>query len=229
MRPDRLFRVVSHVSLGLSCVCLVEAETFFLPDLWLLLAPVLGLLVVAALTEGRWALPVWGANVLGVGIAVGGVAWLWQQVQAEDSWVRQTPMPAALVPLLGPLLMALLLVKLFRPRARADFWLLHGMGLLQVGLACVLANSPLFGALLAGYVASALACLTLHHLAGEQELSSGGPPPPTAPARLLLASLLRAAAVGLSAVLLFLLTPRVGLLGENPLRRAVRGAQPNVP
>ena len=80
--------------------------------------------------------------------------------------------------------------------------------------------------MVAGYVASALACLTLHHLAGEQELSSGGPPQPAAPARLVLASLLRAAAVGLSAVLLFLLTPRVGLLGENPLRRAVRGAQP---
>jgi hypothetical protein len=64
MRLDVVYRLLNHLTLALACACLVEAERPFLPALTFCLAPFLGLVVVAYLTEGRWVLPVWGANVL---------------------------------------------------------------------------------------------------------------------------------------------------------------------
>jgi hypothetical protein len=108
--------------------------------------------------------------------------------------------------------MLLLLVKLFRPQEVRDFWLLQGLGLLQVALGCVLAVDLVFGALLLGYLACALGCLTLFHLC------SGARGRPQAQAvqgqlsavwcLLTPAACLLPAAV--PAVLLFLALPRLG-------------------
>src|SRR5205823_9698424 len=122
--------------------------------LLLLITPLPALMLVAALVQDRWVLPVWLANVLGVVVAVGGVAWMgWHVFGPSAPWLL--PLPTALVPHLGPILLALLAIKLYRPRQERDFWLFQGMGLLQVGLACALTVDFLFGGLLLVY----LACL----------------------------------------------------------------------
>jgi hypothetical protein len=231
------FRLVNHITLGLACVCLVDAEAPFLPGMRLALVPVLGLILAAFLAEGRWALPAWGANLLGLAIAAGTGAWLVWQVYRPGSWAQYAPMPAALVPHLGPLLVALLLVRLFRPRAGRDFWLLQGMGLLQVVLGCVLASGPLFGAWLAAYLASALSCLTLHYLDAPGSMTNdeclttkGVRPSSLRPSSLAVGpwllfpfSLRWAAPVGAAALVLFLLTPRPEGPGWDPFGRFGQG------
>jgi transglutaminase-like putative cysteine protease len=61
--------------------------------------------------------------------------------------------------------MSLLVVRLFRPPAAGDFWMLQGLGLLQVALGCVLASSMLFGVCLVVYLfvaGCAVACHERH-------------------------------------------------------------------
>src|SRR5215471_14058257 len=62
---ERWFRLSCYLTLGLSCVALVFAESFFLPGLPMCLAPILALLVLSWWVEGRWSLPARGANLLG--------------------------------------------------------------------------------------------------------------------------------------------------------------------
>ncbi len=123
-------------------------------------------------------------------------------------------MPAGLLPYVGPLLIGLLVVMLFRPRTPRDFWLLQGVSALQVALACVLATNPqsglLFGVLLAAYVASTLGCLALRYFQEEQ----GAAPGPEAgrlpfACRMAPFCLLWTLATAVLAVPLFLLTPRL--------------------
>jgi transglutaminase-like putative cysteine protease len=175
MRLEMLYRLLNHLTLALACACLIEAERPFLPGLAFCLLPLLGLVVVAFRTEGRWVLPVWGANVLGALIAGGAVGWVVVQTQEDDNWTAHVPLAVAVVPHLGPVVMALMLVKLFRRPASGgagDFWLLQGLGLLQVGLGCILATGATFGALLVAYLAAALACLALHYLQREKAAAS---------------------------------------------------------
>ena len=109
MRIDGAFRLLSHATLGLACVCLIEADELFLPGLRLGTFPVLALVGLACWAEGRWVLPAWGANVLGVAIAGGAVAWL-AHAHGDETWAQEVPLHTAVVPYLGPLLIALLLV-----------------------------------------------------------------------------------------------------------------------
>jgi transglutaminase-like putative cysteine protease len=229
MTLDRWFRLSNYVTLGLSCAALVFAEAAYLPDLSVCLAPVLVLLVLAWWVEGRWVLPAWGANVLGILIAAGGAAWLTTHLSDRESWQSKVPLYLALVPYTGPLLMAALLVKLFRPRRRGEFWLLQGLGLMQVSLGCVLAGGPEFGALLAGYLASALACLALHYRLSAQ--AEGGARMTDdgwrAAARWLLPFTFRwTLGVGGLALLLSLLTPRSPDAGWDPQSNFIAGKRP---
>jgi hypothetical protein len=162
------FRVIHHVTLALACVCLVVAERFHFPLLPWFLVPCLGLLGLAFFAQGRWGLPMWAANVLALFIAAAALAWVNWQIRRPDSWLAHAPMPAGLVPYLGPLLLALLLAKLFRrgPASPPDmeFWEFQGIGLTLVALGCVLAVGPLFGVVFVLYLVSALSCLSLHYL-----------------------------------------------------------------
>ncbi len=224
MRPERWFRLLNHVTLGLACLCLVYAEALFLPGVEVLVVPVVALLVAAWWIEGRWVLPAWGANLLGVFILLGGAACLEWLLSDPESWIQTAPLPAGLVPPLGPVLLALLLVKLFRPRVHADFWLLQGMGLLQVSLACVLATGPEVGGLLAAYLAAGLGCLAAHYLAAARA-DPGRPWAMTGAGRrkaraFLPSFMLRwAALVGSLALALFLLTPRMDVPDWEPFSR----------
>jgi hypothetical protein len=222
MNLDRWFRLSCYLTLGLSCAALVFAESFFLPSLSVCLAPVLALLLLAWWVEGRWSLPAWGANFLGLIITAGGIGWLVTQVFDENSLLSRVSPHLALVPYMGPLVMAALLVKVFRPRQPGDFWRLQGLGLMQVSLGCVLAAGPEFGVLLAVYLASALTCLALHYQLsaltetrrqGDKETRSNNPQSSCLLVSLSPCLLARFAfrwtlLIGVPAFLLFLLTPR---------------------
>jgi hypothetical protein len=227
MRVDRALRWSIYLTLGLACGSLGYAELSFLPAMpWILLG-VAGLLVLAFCLDGRWLLPVWAANVLGAVIVAGSLAWLARlYVVAErevDTATGDLPWPAAALPHLGPMLMALMVVKLLRLKAYADYWLVHTVGFLQVALACVLTGEPLFGLLLWCYLACSLWCLML--LQAGPALATGRPEanrvnhrpsaaarPVRVPWRLLgLGRALRGALVcGLLGLLLFLVLPRHG-------------------
>src|SRR5262249_3862013 len=86
------------------------------------------------------------------------------------------PWPTSLLPQVGPLLMLLLLVKLYRPKQGNDLGMLHVIGLLQVALGCVLAGEPLFGLLLLLYLLCALWSLHLFYLVRAQEGAAQGAP-----------------------------------------------------
>lgn len=151
----------------MACACLAQAETFFLLGFPLVCMP----LVVTAFTlawrqEGRWIITETTSNYLGIfiGLATGG--WILLQLPRSDQDLIAVgvPWPAGLLPHLGPLLLVLLVVKLFRPKQLADFWIIQTIGLMLVTLACVLAGDALFMALLLLYLASLLWCLALFHL-----------------------------------------------------------------
>ena len=178
-RLDFWFRLFHHAALVLASICLLYSEAFFLPEPLLLGLYVLaGLQVLAFGADGRrWLLPSWVANLLAGAVAGGGAAWIGMELNAPDSVLSNLPLPAGLLPYIGPLLIGLLVLKLFRPRTPRDFWLLQGVGALQAALACVLATTPqsglLFGVLLVAYVAFTLGCLALHHFREEQSAGMG--------------------------------------------------------
>src|SRR5690348_5571715 len=127
MRLERAYRLVDHLTLAAAGLCLICAEQPFLPSLPLCLLPFFGLVLAASWTQGRWVLPAWAANLLGLFICVATTWWLVLRLRNPTVWSYEMPVPVSLVPHLGPLLLALLLVKLFRPRGRGDFWLLQGI------------------------------------------------------------------------------------------------------
>jgi protein-glutamine gamma-glutamyltransferase len=178
-RLDFWFRLFHHASLGLASVCLLYAEAFFLPTPLLIgLYLMAGMQVLAFGADGqRWVLPSWAANLLAGAVAGGGSTWIVVELRSPDSVLADLPLPAGLLPYIGPILIGLLVVKLFRPRTPRDFWLLQGVGALQVALASVLATNPdsglLFGLLLAAYMAFALGCLALHYFQEGQKDKSG--------------------------------------------------------
>jgi transglutaminase-like putative cysteine protease len=197
-----LRRFLEHLPLCVGAICLLAAGfPFYDPRLLPLLWPLPPLMLAAALFQGRWVLPAWAANLLGVVIAGGGVAWMgWHVFGPSAPWLL--PLPTALVPHLGPILLSLLTIKLYRPRQDRDFWMFQGMGLLQVGLACALTVDLLFGALLLVYLACLLTALALRESAPEPAAA-----PPRSPG-LLLRCLTWTLLISGVALGCFLLTPR---------------------
>ena len=237
MSLEHWFRLSQYLTLGLSCAALVFAEVPFLPELQLCLAPILALLFLAWWIEGRWSLPNWGANILGSLIAAGGVIWLVTQLRDKDFVLAQLPLHLALLPCMGPLSMAALLVKVFRLHDAGHFWHLQGWGLLQVVLGCLLDDAPAFGAILAAYLACNLVCLALHYrlsyqggasgklrAARKDEPSLAPRPSPLVPFKSLLAFALRwTLLISATALLLFLVTPRRDSWGWQPLTKVRTG------
>jgi transglutaminase-like putative cysteine protease len=234
MSLERWFSLLQYVTLGLSCTALVFAEEPFLPELQICLAPVLVLLLVAWWVEGRWALPNWGANILGGLIAAAGFSWLVKQLSDNDFVLAHLPLHLALLPYMGPLAMASLLVKVFRQRDAGHFWHVQIFALMQIGLGCVLDGGPDFGVTTVAYLASALACLALHYRlsirrgargeGGEVRdllLSPLAPrPSPLATRRWLLSFTMGwTLLISVAALLLFLLTPRRDNWSWQPLNR----------
>src|SRR5262249_52487291 len=159
----------SYVNLAMSCICLLHAESLFLPGIGWFIPLVLLVLVAAYRLGGRWALPVWGGD--SVGFLACGSMFVMRRIYVvnnPDSFAANVPFPVALVPYAGPPFLALLLIKLFRARRPVDVWHFQAMGVLQAALACVLGGDPLLGLLLLGYILSGLWWLALHCLQRRQ-------------------------------------------------------------
>ncbi len=228
MRPARRFQVLEYLTLALACACLAFAEGPFFAVRGFtlgpaaLLVPVAIMLAIAWWMDGRWALPTWGANVVALLILAADVTWIALLWTDTNSWFYFAPMPAAIVPLVGPLLPALMLVRLFRRRGPADFWLLQAMGVLQVALACVLASGPELGGLLAAYLVCGLGAMAAHYLAVGRSQASG-PEGGQAGwgggfARMAVFVLEWTALVGIAAVAVFLATPRMNISEWEPFK-----------
>jgi protein-glutamine gamma-glutamyltransferase len=220
----RNFHRSVYLTLGMACACLGYAELGFLPEISFLSGVVAFLLLVAYQLEGRWALSLKAANVLGGVIGIGAIGWVAYQFVRPwgGTLLDQLPWPTSLLPYLGPLLMILIPAKLFRPKHDGDMWGLHGIGLIAVALGCALAGDPIFGALLIGYLVCLMWSLTLFYYYREQKRAAaqtGGNSDAerpftrqrwTEPPRALVQSGRWAGLVTALAVLIFLATPRSG-------------------
>lgn len=165
MQPATASRLSFYAALGLACACLAVAEAFFQPWLLFCLPAVLVVLTLSWQREGRWVLSETAANYVGIGIALLAVAWiLFNAPHSEEELIAVgVPWPAGLLPHLGPLLLLLLTVKLFRPKRLPDFWVLQTIGLMMVTLGCVLAHQAMFGLLLLLYLGGLFWCLALFY------------------------------------------------------------------
>jgi hypothetical protein len=167
MRLDTTFRVSFYLTLALACACLAQAEAFFQGWVaWASLPLAIVVFVLAWRHEGQWIIHETASNYLGIFILFATVGWTLMQVPRSDADIAAgaIPWPAGLLPHLGLLLLMLLAVKLFRPKALSDFWVIQTMGLMVVTLGCVLAGDPLFAGLMLAYLASLLWCLALFQL-----------------------------------------------------------------
>jgi hypothetical protein len=237
---DRTHHFLTHLALALAGVCLTCAELPYLPELVAGLLPYLFLIGLAWYAGGpspspgrakpRLLLAAWQANLVALLIAGGAALWVAARLSdAEDTWASEIPLTAIIIPYLGPVLMAVLVVKLFRPPTPGYFWQLQSLGLLQVGLGCVLASGVLFGVCLILYLVVVVAALTVRErrlqvLRGSRTRSEVDPPPedhslarPKWWQGGLSSSLIQVPAVAALTVPLFLLAPKVDAPEWDPL------------
>jgi protein-glutamine gamma-glutamyltransferase len=164
MRHNQAFRFSSYLTLTLATWCLAFADETFLPGMLLFAVPVTGLIWVAFALEGRWALSLYLSNLIGLVIAGGSGIWILLQITATpNQWFAYAPYPTALLPYGGPVLMVLMLGKLFRPKTIKDFWIVHSIGLIEMAMACILAGEPEFGFWFIGYLICCLWSLMLYY------------------------------------------------------------------
>jgi transglutaminase-like putative cysteine protease len=168
MRLETVFRLSTYLTLALATLCLSSAEELFMSGMRWFVLPIELLLVVAFAVEGRWALAPLASNIIGLLIAAGSGIWIaCSLIVPPNQFLEAAPYPAALLPYGGPVLMVLMLAKLFRPKQINDFWVLHSIGLMQVALGCILAGEPEFSAWLFAYLACVLWSLMLFYLCRE--------------------------------------------------------------
>lgn len=178
MSLQSAFRLSFYLTLGMACTCLASAETYFFDWTEYSLLGVLACIGIAYWVEGRWHINQSNANHLGLFIAMGAAGWILYSLPRSEQDVIDAgvPWPAGLLPHLGPLLVLLLLVKLFRPKHLADFWVLQAIALMMATLGCVLASDLVFGLLLVVYVASLIWCLSLYYMVREQVQGTASDP-----------------------------------------------------
>jgi hypothetical protein len=213
MRLESTFRFSTSLALGLAALCLGFAEMVFLPVSAWLTVLVAGAIGVAYLLEGRWTLSPRWANTLALLGLVYTMIWIAKQLaNPTNSITAFLPLPAALVPYAGPVLLVLQIPLLFRPKQARDCWTLHSIGFIEVVLACVLAGDLIFGILLLAYLAALVWSLTLFYPYREHQ--TAGPAQAVATQdhfRLGLGSALgRVIVAVVLGFALFVLTPRVG-------------------
>src|SRR5438874_1406220 len=177
MKLDAAFRLSTYLTVAVASGCLAYAEAPYLPGIAFFALPLAALLVVAYWVEGRWSLSAQGANGLGLLISVGWVAWVIFFSDEFEDPLGRPPWPAVFLPYLGPMLMVLLLVKLFRPKGIRDYWYIHSIGLIEVAVGCVLVVEPYFGTMLLGYILCAFWSLALFYMYREQTRVRRSSPP----------------------------------------------------
>jgi transglutaminase-like putative cysteine protease len=223
---ERQFVTSVYLSLALACLCLTYAEFNLLPEIVFFAGVVEVLLVASFLAEGKWSLSNRAANVFGAVVAMVSGSWMVVQIMRPAGGPLQTiPWPTSMLPFLGPLLMLLLPAKLLRPKKIGDYWAVHGIGLVCVGLGCVLADDAVFGGLLLLYLLCGLWSLLLFFLYREHIVpNKNAERPPVLPRLLQIFRLL--VPMSIVALVGFLYTPRSGntwQLGGEPRRQMVTG------
>jgi transglutaminase-like putative cysteine protease len=235
MRLDLAFRLSTYLTLGSAAVCLGYAEESFLPGIGVFVGVFGVFLATTFFLERRWALRPLAANLVGLLIFAGTGLWIaWSLLRPSSASLRESvSWPTALLPYVGPLLMILVLAKLMRPKHSGDYWALQGMAVLQVALACALANdpwssNPLFGLLLLVYMGCGLWWLLLFYPYRGQTGQTAAPVPrPALPWRWLglgQAGLWFMATIVLG-IVLFLITPRSVTLQQPFLLNAPASSQ----
>ena len=220
MTPARTASLLNHLTLVTSGLCLAVVAMPLLPEMPFVVVAYLIFIGWSWQLGGRWLLPAWVANLLALGIAGGAVGYVWLRAQEEFAyeWSRDMPLQVAILPMLAPILMALLVVRLFRSRTHGDVLQMHGIALLQVALGCVLASGTLFGFFLATYFVLGLCSLATNEARLQRREASPVDPPKESRGwwRFALTWLLLVLLVG---VPLFLITPRLDGPDWEPLSR----------
>ena len=216
-KADPQLNFLSHLALALSTTCLIESENQFVPGFMVMLPFFYALFWVSYSGSGERTLKPWMTNIIGLTIAVLGTGWVVFKINQANT---PLPMPTAVVPLVGPILAFLVMLRLFGPKGGRDFWILQGMGVLQVSLGCVLTTGSYFALLFFPYLVVLIWLLRrFQSTRGEealvQVLPSGkyGVPPGAMTSvgwSLMLVSL---------SVVLFLVTPRSDTNSWNPILR----------
>ena len=147
--------------LTIACLSLGYAEWDLLPEVTVVGVIVVGLLLVPFWKREEFELSLWAANRVGLGLGLVIAAWMTYQFLNQNSLIYTLPWPASLLPYLGPILMALIAAKMFRPKHVGDWWAFQGIGLASIALACALANDEGFGILLFLYAIAAIWSLLL--------------------------------------------------------------------
>ncbi|GEM_PF-4234355 len=183
MRLEALFHFSFYCTLALAAACLTLPSTFFLGWMPFFLAAAFGFFFLAWRYEGAWELSETAANQIGIFIAIGAAVWILFQVPRSVEQLANGGVnwPAGLLPHLGPLLVILLIVKLFRPKRLPDYWVIQTMGLMMVALAAVLADDRLFGLFMVLYFASLVWSLVLYYPVREQALVRAAAAPQLVP------------------------------------------------
>ena len=223
MRLDSAFRLSSYLTLGMACACLGYAAQPFLPEVAYLIVPVTALLLVAYFVEGRWSMTDLVTNLVATPIIAAGVG-IWAAYRLTEPAHGPAEGMVFLV-LMGSFLTILMLAKLFRPKRDRDFWFLHFTAFIAVAISCALDSDLVFGFLLLAYLACGIWSVALFHLAANHAAArpnttdlclTASPFPadgdPVVPWRILGLGQAagRAVLVAAAALVLFLLTPRLG-------------------
>lgn len=153
MPTDFWFRLSTYLSLALACVCLGYAEWQFLPEVTGFTALVVVLLAVSFALDRRFELSLAKANALGLGIGAVAVVWIaWHLTNpAKSGPLAEIEFPTNMLPLIAPVLMALVPAKLFRPKHVGDWWAMHGVAVAAVALAASMTDDAPFVVLFAAY------------------------------------------------------------------------------
>jgi hypothetical protein len=226
MRLDTGLRLSTYLTIALAGICLTYAEEPYFPGITFLAIPMGMLLVTAYFAEGKWSLSAPAANGIGMMISLGWIAWVVFFSSDFDDPLGRPVLPTVFLPYLGPLLMVLVLVKLFRPKGIRDYWYLHMIALIEVAVASVLVVEPQFGLWLLAYIVCAfwsMAIFCLHREATQVGLQNQKTPvlasSSTTPLRMnmipwrhlgIWVAVRRATAVAALGLVLFLLTPQHG-------------------
>lgn len=151
MPTDFWFRFSTYLSLALSCLCLGYAEWQFLPEVTGFTALTVVLLGVSFFLDRRFELSLAKANALGLGIGMVAVVWVVFSLARPRPALAEIDFPTNLLPLIGPVLMALIPAKLFRPKHVGDWWAMHGVAVAAVALASSMTDDAPFIVLFAVY------------------------------------------------------------------------------
>ncbi len=196
MKLSLVFRTAIGSCLAFSTACLGYVEQFHLDPYGVtaFYVSVGALILMAFLLEDRWVMPALVANILALAIAGCWLAWFFSDVPTPGEGLDAKTW---ILPRLGPLLTILLLAKVRRPKHPADYWVLQGLALVQVTLACVLADAarrgrigdgdkdPVFVFILLGYLVAGVWSMILFYLHRESVSSDvhrphdPSPPPAT--------------------------------------------------